>query len=43
MYQASNVERFSPAAGHHGYARAFDLISGHVCVDNLSHQVSNAP
>jgi|SRR6185295_9547955 hypothetical protein len=29
-YQASNVQRFSPAPGQHGHARAFDRISGHV-------------
>ena len=39
----SNVERFSPAPGHHGYARAFDLTSGDVSLDTSGHQVSNAP
>jgi hypothetical protein len=43
MYHALNVERFSPAPGHHGYEHAFDLISSNVTMDYPGNQVSSAP
>jgi len=34
---------WSVAAGHHGYQRACDLISGKASTDHLGHQCSQAP